>query len=242
MLTFLLRTLAVFAIAVLSASGNLVHAQPPSGDFPFTITDDSGVSTTFAAPPRRVVSLNPGLTEITFALGHGDNLVAVDSYSDFPPEAKQIEPRLVTYPSLSVETIVSLQPDVVLSLADRDEDLALIRQQGVPAVKLFPKNFDAALQAIETLGELYGSPDAGEAVVSDMRTRRDAVVAAVAGAPRPRVVEELDASDPDKPFVAGPNGFYGQLIELAGAPMSSATWRVMSRRWVPNRSFSAIPR
>ena len=75
---------------------------------------------------------------------------------------------------------------------------------------------DATLEAIRGLGRLYGSPDAGEAVATDMLTRRDAVVAAVADAPRPRVYEELDASEPDKPFVAGPNGFYGQLIDLAG--------------------------
>jgi iron complex transport system substrate-binding protein len=142
--------------------------------------------------------------------------VAVDTYSNFPPQAKSVEPRLTTYPSPPIETIVSLTPDVVLSLADRDEDLTLIRRQGVRVLKLFPRDFDATLQAIEMLGRLYGSPDAGQAITTDMSARRDAVVAAVAEAPRPRVYEELDASEPDKPFVAGPNGFYGQLIDLAG--------------------------
>jgi iron complex transport system substrate-binding protein len=190
------------------------RAQPEG--FPFTITDDAGVSSTFTAPPERVVSLSPGLTEITFALGAGSRLVAVDTYSNFPPQAKSVEPRLTTYPSPPIETIVSLTPDVVLSLADRDEDLTLIRRQGVRVLKLFPRDFDATLQAIEMLGRLYGSPDAGQAITTDMSARRDAVVAAVAEAPRPRVYEELDASEPDKPFVAGPNGFYGQLIDLAG--------------------------
>src|SRR5205823_8976329 len=54
------------------------------------------------------------------------------------------------------------------------------------------------------------------AVGTDMLSRREAVLAILADAPRPRVYEELDASETDKPFVAGPNGFYGQLIELAG--------------------------
>ena len=207
-------------VTALVLTAGIVAAQPeapaPSTDFPLTITDDAGVATTFAAPPRRIISLNPGLTEITFALGHGDQLVAVDSYSDYPREARNIEPRLVTYPSPSVETIVNLRPDVVLSLADRDEDLALIRRQGIPVLKLFPKDFDEAVSTVQVLGRLYGSPDAGDAVATDMLARRDAVVAAVADAPRPRVYEELDASEPDKPFVAGPNGFYGQLIDLAG--------------------------
>ena len=81
---------------------------------------------------------------------------------------------------------------------------------------MFPKDYDATVGAVRTLGRLYGSPDAGEALATDMSSRRDAVVAAVAGAPRPRVYEELDASQPDMPFAAGPNGFYGQLIDLAG--------------------------
>jgi cobalamin transport system substrate-binding protein len=211
----LLRPVAIAALLLLPLS-SAAHAQINPSDFPLTITDDSGTTTTFAAPPQRIISLNPGLTEITFALGHGDSLVAVDAYSDYPAEAKDVQPRLNTYPDPSIETIVSLHPDLVLSLADRDEDLAQIRQQGIPVLKIFPKDFDAAVGAIRTLGQLYGSPDAGEAVATDMLTRRDAVVNAVAGAPRPRVLEELDASEPDKPFVAGPNGFYGQIIELAG--------------------------
>jgi iron complex transport system substrate-binding protein len=211
------RGLALIA-AVLALALIPFHAaaQPQPADFPFSVTDDSGVTSTFTAPPQRVISLNPGLTEITFALGHGDNLVAVDTYSDFPAEATNVQPRLNTYPSPSVETIVGLKPDVVLSLADRDEDLALIRRQGIPVLKLFPRDFDAAVSTIQTLGRLYGSPDAGAAIATDMVTRRDAVLAAVADAPRPRVYEELDASEPDKPFVAGPVGFYGQLIDLAG--------------------------
>jgi iron complex transport system substrate-binding protein len=215
-LSSLLRLIAVLTLVSASIASPLAHAQTASSDFPLSITDDSGATTTFAAPPRRIVSLSPGLTEITFALGHGGDLVAVDSYSDYPPEAKDVQPRLNTYPTPSVETIVSLKPDVVLSLADPDDSIAQMRAQGIPVVKVLPKDFDAAVESIRTLGRLYGSPDAGDAVATDMLTRRDAVVAAVADAPRPRVYEELDASEPDKPFVAGPNGFYGQLIDLAG--------------------------
>jgi iron complex transport system substrate-binding protein len=191
-------------------------ASAQASPFPLTITDDAGISATFASPPQRVISLSPGLTEITFALGASSRLVAVDSYSNFPPEARSVQPRLTTYPSPSVETIVGLKPDLVLSLAERDEDLAQIRRQGIPVLKLFPKDFDASVRTIQTLGKLYGAPDEGDTIATDMLARRDAVVAAVGDAPRPRVYEELDASEPDKPFVAGPNGFYGQLIDLAG--------------------------
>jgi iron complex transport system substrate-binding protein len=214
---FTLGLLATFALLLPRGAAAPVWAQQPATPaFPITITDDAGVSSTFAVAPQRIVSLNPGLTEITFALGAGSRLVAVDTYSDYPPEAKDVQPRLNTYPTPSAETIVGLKPDLVLSLAERDEDLAPIRRQGIPVLKLFPRDFDAAVQTILTLGRLYGTSELAMTIGSDMLARRDAVTAAVADAPRPRVYEELDASEPDKPFVAGPNGFYGQLVDLAG--------------------------
>jgi iron complex transport system substrate-binding protein len=191
------------------------QADQPAG-FPLSITDDAGYTTSFSAPPRRVVSLSPGYTEDVFALGHGDSLVAVDTYSDYPAAAKAIQPRLGTFPSPSIESIVALQPDLVLSLAEKDDDLAQLRAQGIPVLKFFPRDYNAAANVIQTLGRILGSPDAGDAVAADMLARRDAVVATVAGAPRPRVYEELDGSAPDKPYTVGPNGFYGQLIDLAG--------------------------
>jgi iron complex transport system substrate-binding protein len=218
--------LKIFRRTAFAALGALVLVLPQStpsawagrqpAQFPFSITDDSGTTTTFTASPQRVVSLSPGLTEITFAVGAGGRLVAVDTYSDSPPEAKNVQPRLNTYPHPSVETLISLKPDVVLSLADPDDDIAAIRRQGIPVIKLLPRDFDAAGGAITMLGRLFDASDAAEAIASDMLTRRDAVVTAVADAPRPRVYEELDASEADKPFVAGPNGFYGQLIDIAG--------------------------
>ena len=211
----LFAAFATLAMVLPQATPQAWAAQQPT-QFPFAITDDSGTTTTFTAPPQRIVSLSPGLTEITFAVGAGDRLVAVDTYSDYPPEAKNVQPRLNTYPHPSVETLISLKPDLVLSLADPDEDIAAMRRQGIPVIKLLPRDFDAAVGAIGTLGRLFGASEAADAITTDMLARRDAVVAAVGDAPRPRVYEELDASDPDKPFVAGPNGFYGQLIDVAG--------------------------
>src|SRR5438128_11180289 len=85
------------------------------------VTDDSGAQTSFAAPPQRIVSLNTGHTETVFALGAGGRLVAVDSYSNYPSAAQQVQPRLNTYPTVSVETIDSLKPDLVLALAEKDD-------------------------------------------------------------------------------------------------------------------------
>ena len=92
-----------------------------------------------------------------------------------------------------------------------------MRDRGVPVLKLFPKDFDTTTREIATLGRVLGKAESGEAIAATMRARRDAVVQAVTGATRPTAYYEMDASDPSKPFAAGPNGFYGQLEDLAGA-------------------------
>src|SRR5438132_1016457 len=181
------------------------------------VTDDSGAQTRFAAPPQRIVSLNTGHTETVFALGAGDRLVAVDSYSNYPSAAQQVQPRLNTYPTVSVETIVSLKPDLVLALVEKDDVLDQLRQQGVPVLKLFPRDFETTTQEIATLARVLGVAERGQSIAGEMRARRDTVVQAVADAPRPKLFYEMDASDQTKPFAAGPNGFYGQLVDLAGA-------------------------
>ena len=181
------------------------------------VTDDSGAQTSFAAPPQRIVSLNTGHTETVFALGAGDRLVAVDSYSNYPSAAQQAQPRLNTYPTVSIETIVSLRPDLVLALVEKDDVLDQLRQQGVPVLKLFPRDFETTTQEIATLGRVLGVAERGQSIAAEMRARRDNVLEAVADAPRPKLFYEMDASDQTKPFAAGPNGFYGQLVDLAGA-------------------------
>lgn len=205
---------ALAAMLLLPQAG--VFAQTAPATFPLTVTDDTGFSTTFPAPPLRIVSLNPGLTETIYAIGAGDRVVAVDAFSNYPAEAAAVQPRLETYPSPSLETLVSLKPDVVLSMVESDDTVSALRRQGVRVLKLFPRDYDAGVATIRTLGRLFGQSATADGIAQDMLDRRDAVVAAVADAPAPRVYEELDATDATRPFVAGPNGFYGQLIDLAG--------------------------
>jgi iron complex transport system substrate-binding protein len=63
-----------------------------AADFPVTITDDDGVEVTIAAPPERIVTFAPSMTEIVYALGLGDRLVGVSGpYDDYPAEAQDVE-------------------------------------------------------------------------------------------------------------------------------------------------------
>src|SRR6266545_873508 len=177
-----MRARLLVLLALLALPTTTVKAQT---GFPLTVTDDSGVQSTFAAPPRRIVSLNPGHTETVFALGAGDRLVAVDSFANYPAEAELIQPRLETFPTVSVETVVSLKPDLVLSLVERDDVLNQIRQQGIPVMKLLPRDFDATTREIAMLGQVLGAPERGAALATEMQTRKQRIIELGADAPRP---------------------------------------------------------
>jgi iron complex transport system substrate-binding protein len=66
-----------------------------------------------ASAPARIVSLSPHITELLFAVGAGDRIVGVDSYSDYPPPAKRI-PRVADVFAIDVERLLTVRPDLVI--------------------------------------------------------------------------------------------------------------------------------
>jgi len=70
-----------------------------------------------ASPPRRIVSLAPSMTEILYALGLGENIVAVTTFCDYPKDAKK-KPKIGGMSNPSLEAVVSLKPDIVVMTTD----------------------------------------------------------------------------------------------------------------------------
>ena len=183
--------------------------------FPLTLTDDSGRRVTLPAPPRRIISLSPGHTETLFALGAGDRVVAVDTYSDYPPEVTR-RTRLKTWPRPPVEQVVALKPDLVLVLTEGEGFTRQMDALKIPTLYLFPKDYARALDEISLLGRVLGEETAAARITGNMRKRAEAVRKRLAGAPQVRVMYEMDATDPARPYVAGGEGFYSELMRMAG--------------------------
>ena len=78
-----------------------------------SVTDDSGRQVAVAQPPLRIVSLAPGATELLFAAGAGEQVIATVEYSDEPPAARRIA-RIGDVAAVDMERLVSLHPDVVV--------------------------------------------------------------------------------------------------------------------------------
>jgi len=104
-----------------------------AGAAAFTTRDMLGRDVTLAAPPTRIVSLVPSVTEILYALNAEGVLVGVTNLCDFPPEARR-KPKVGGMVAPSLETIVSLKPDLVVATTEgsREDAVAQLRRLNVP--------------------------------------------------------------------------------------------------------------
>ena len=110
------------------------------------------------APARRIVSIAPHLTELLFAAGAGDRVVAVSAYSDFPPAANAL-PRVGDAVLLDLERIVALQPDLVVVWANGSspQQLQRLRAAGLPVFSSAARDLAHIASTLRTLGRLAGT-------------------------------------------------------------------------------------
>jgi iron complex transport system substrate-binding protein len=177
--------------------------------FPVTIEAENG-SVVLEARPERIVSLSPTATESLFAIGAGDQVIAVDDQSNFPAGAPVTDLSGFTP---NIEAIASYEPDLVVAGFDPGELVEGLEKIGV-TVLLQPAAADLedAYEQIEELGEATGHPEAAE-LVESMQTEIEALAASLpAAADGLSVYHELG---PDF-FSATSKTFIGSVYRLLG--------------------------
>jgi iron complex transport system substrate-binding protein len=181
------------------------------------LTDERGVTSTFAQPPQRIVSLLPSLTESVCALEQCQRLVGVDRYSNFPVVVQRL-PSVGGGLDPNIEGIVALRPDVVL-LAASSRAATRLESLGIKVVALEPKSYDDVRRVLEALGLLLGQPDTpgGDSAARKLSREMDAGVQAAAqslspGARNARVYFEVGRG----PYAAGESSFIGQTLSRLG--------------------------
>ncbi|WP_322014395.1 cobalamin-binding protein [Paraburkholderia sp. J12] len=132
--------------------------------------DDAGNTVTLAAPAQRVVSLAPHVTELIYAAGGGAKLVGAVSYSDYPPEAKNI-PRVGDNRLLDLERIVALKPDliVVWRHGNAQQQLDRLRDLHIPLFFSEPRHLDDVATSLMRLGALLGTSPTADRAAQDYR-------------------------------------------------------------------------
>ncbi|MDZ7840814.1 MAG: cobalamin-binding protein [Gammaproteobacteria bacterium] len=153
------RRLAGVEAAILLAAGLLL----PFAAWPASVADDRGATVSVAGPAERVVSLAPFITELVFAAGGGDSLVAVSEHSDFPEAARHL-PRIGNAFSVNLERLLAVQPDLVVSWQSGIDPRIVERLEsmGIPVFVLEPRELEDVASALRRLGRLLGSEEAAD--------------------------------------------------------------------------------
>jgi iron complex transport system substrate-binding protein len=191
-------------------------AITPASAFPLTLTDDEGTEVTIPAEPQRIVSLTPATTEILFAIGAGDRVIATTDFDDYPPEAVDL-PDVASYVSVDVEKIVGLDADLVIAggnFFNDPEAIRRIRELGIPVVVVYAQDVAGVLHDIELTGTAVGRADEARDLAASMRAAIDQVAAATRDRARPAVFYEIDATH--KIYTAADGSFLEEMIVLAG--------------------------
>jgi iron complex transport system substrate-binding protein len=180
------------------------------GSFPVSVKDATG-EVVVERRPERIVSLSPSATETLFAVGAGDQVVAADDQSDYPPSAPTTE--LSAYEP-NVEAIAAYEPDLVIAPADVPRDvIGGLRKLGLPVLaEPAPEELRDAYAQARDLGVVTGHPEEGRRVAREMRTRVDELIESAPDAASLAVFHELD---PDL-YSAASESFIGRIYERLG--------------------------
>jgi len=200
-------------IVLLSLLVSMVAGCQPQFQ-PGTYTDDMGRAVAIDQAPQRIVSFGPSITEILFALGLEEKVVGVSNYCDYP-EAAKLKAKVGDAFNPSLERIVELEPDLVLTLKQEQLNREL-DALGIKFMVLDPEDIDGILGDIELVGEITGTEKKAEELIEDMQDSISQVIALVEDAPEVRVFFIVDATDLTLPWTAGTGSFIDALITMAG--------------------------
>jgi iron complex transport system substrate-binding protein len=178
--------------------------------FPVTLPTANG-EVTIDERPERIISLSPTATEMLFAIGADDQVIAVDDQSNFPPDAPTTD---LSGFEPNVEAIASYEPDLVVYSTEPGDLGSTLEGLGITTMLLpAATTLEDAYEQLDQLGRATGNADAATAVVDDMRTEVDSIVSSVE-MPQPPLTfyHELD----DTYYSVTSKTFIGQLYGLVG--------------------------
>jgi iron complex transport system substrate-binding protein len=236
---------AVCSVGLLACGGDAGRSQassagtPATGSaveapaLPVTLTDSTGSEVTVKSV-ERIVPVDGDLTEIVFALGLGDRVVATDISATYPPEVDAV-PDIGYQRALNPEPIAAVEPTVVLAtdLARPPETLAQLRDLGIPVVVIERQpGLDGPAAKIQAVAEALGVPQRGERLAATTTAEIEATVAdAEAATSSPRVLP-LYLRGTQVQLILGSGNGIGDVLPAVAATDVAAELGVVDTRQI----------
>lgn len=196
----------------------------------------------------RLVTIGGAITEIVYALGEGNRLIARDQTSTYPEEALKL-PDVGYMRALSPEGVLAVNPSAILSIegSGPPDALAVLKNAGIP-FETVAEGYDRAaiLAKITAVGDFLGVPDKARALADEVSSDLDAAIADAAKRPeaeRKRVLFVLSFQD-GKIMAAGAHTGADGILKLAGAVNATdgafPGYKAMSDEAIANAKPDAI--
>lgn len=162
--------------------------------------------------PRRIVCLTEETTETLYLLGEQDRIVGVSGYTTRPPEARK-KPRVVAFRNAKFDSIMKLNPDLVLAFSDVQAEITReLVLRGVTVLNFNQRSIDEIFEMIFVLARLVGREQEGITLIDNLQRELDRIAEASQKFPyRPRVFFE----EWKDPLISG-IGWVEELIQIAG--------------------------
>lgn len=191
---------------------------------------------------QRVISLAPSTTELAYAAGMGDTLLAVSAYSDYPPEAQKLE-RVASWQGVNVERVLALKPDLILAWRGSTPQRILdqFAAFGIPIFYADAKSIDDIAHSLDALAQYSPHPQQAHQAAQAIRLQVTELKARYATNSPHRVLLQFGIQPL---FTSSADTLQSQVLSLCGAENifadSRVPWPQISREQVLVRKPQAI--
>jgi iron complex transport system permease protein len=153
-----------------------------------TVRDAAAETATGVSSPQRIVSIGGDITEIIYALGKGDSIVAIDTTSHYPQAAAATKKSVGYMRALSTEGVLSTNPDLIIASgnAGPPEVVAALKGSSIPLIEIkVDETPEGVVRKIEIVAEALGSKAAGEKLAEQVKNEFASVAAKRAKVTKP---------------------------------------------------------
>jgi iron complex transport system substrate-binding protein len=185
--------------------------------FVFCVSFGAGGDVVAQGPPSRIISLVPAVTEMVFAIGAGDRVIAVSSYDQEPPAVRQL-PRVGALLDPDVERIIAMRPDLVLVYGSQTDLMAQLTRAAIPYYAYRHGGLATVTSTIRALGVRLQLQESAEAVATGIDRRIDRLRQQTARFKKPRtlLVFSRERGSLRNIYASGGRGFLHDMLEAAG--------------------------
>ncbi|WP_163527747.1 ABC transporter substrate-binding protein [Halobacillus ihumii] len=208
-----------------SQKEDAANTEETQGAYPLTVKDSAGNEVVLEEDPERIVSLIPSNTEITFAVGAGEQVVGVSKHDNYPEQVNEIDK--IGGMQINTEKVLSLKPDLVLAHGSNAHNsqaaIKQIRNAGIPVyVVKNATDFKGVYETIQSIGKLVNEQEKANSIVAGMKDKLKKIKEKASTIEDPKSVF-VEVSPAPEIYTTGTGTFMNQMLEAINAKNAAAS-------------------